>query len=224
MNRFENHPKYAFIQHISNKSMPVTSSKMAIEAMKDLASLGFDGLMCLDAGYFAWGCGSWLGQAIREFLTQCEELPKRSFRNVVLDMWQCRKHDEHIQLIKSYLLLPVPSYKTKEVLDNGWDKSGFGQVWTELNEEWKQLAFSKGAKELKTAGIDDRFLAYIDSDTFPTSLTAYMGKRLSDEEYRQFIELFDGLSSDKKKKIIDQGLVSRHPFWKRKSQDLYAAK
>lgn len=151
MNELNGHPKYDLIQKICNKSVHLTSLEMAIEAMKDLALLGFYGLMCPEKGYFAWGCGSWLGQSIKEFVKQCEEKSNRCFRDIIFEMWDIRNLEEHVQLIRSYLLLPIPSFKTENMLASEWDKPGFGQVWRELNQEWKQKAFQSSSRNKKDA-------------------------------------------------------------------------
>ena len=213
MNEFRHHPQYDLIQKIYHGQLAGQTEVSAKATLEALARLGFEGF--LKGDYFAWGCGSWLGSSITGAVEQCEEFCGVAFSEVVEALWSSMDLVSKKNLIESYLLLPVPSYKTADSLDDDFRFSDFQEIWEELNRKWRDKGRPGPIHIDQTLLFQERFQMYLASKHFPEAIRPYLGSRISPQEETTLFRELAMLNPDLRSKIRNAFAQSSMPFWRR---------
>lgn len=227
MNEIYRHPHYDLIKDIFHKQFTAETETSAKATLETLANLGFEGLLKGKGAYRAWDCDSWLDNSIRKAIQQCENHCGVSFSKIVETLWSkmdptsTEDRTRKKNLIESYLLLPIPEYKTPGPFDKDDFKfSDFQEIWEELNREWRGTGDADPIDIDQALPLPERFKMYLTSSHFPETIKPYLGSRISPQEEMVLLTLLEALDKDRQSKIWNAFAQSRMPFWNRLAKRL----
>lgn len=132
-----------FVRGIFDGHVAPTGRESALDVMERLARIGFDGGFAGHGAYFRWECGSWLGDRVTEVIRLCEEASGRNFMEVVSEQGVNHGSEAWLRLVDSYLILPIPSYKTESLNPLPSTASEQWQAaMAEAHQTWRVKAFT----------------------------------------------------------------------------------
>lgn len=181
-----------------------------------------------------WNCGSWFSHSVKDTVTWCSLICGTNFYFFVSSLGRKKDETEWRNLVNSYRILPIPSYRVygEEELEKAISAipESALPIWKNLTKEHFRLwiaDWEERTQDQKLIKVDlslsfqERFDLYVSRLNHPTHFKAYrkyFGNKLTDEEALEFEGLSKGTSLATREKIVRVLRGSKSPFWKRLSK------